>query len=386
MTLSNPKQKGIKSLYYAGFNPDFVRDIMTSLELNDPNFLILDPWNGSGTTTAVAHELGFSSMGVDLNPATLSLAYFRLIKTKHIKKALSLLPELLECSDSSHDFLHFPWVDAPTHQWMTTLSTNLKKVKCPFTHSILFVAITRCLHQNLHPFKTSNPTWIKQVKKQKELISIDSSTFLASVSDYIKTQVNPSTTKMGVKLPTLLEGNAKDLKGIETESVDLIITSPPYCTRLDYVIATLPELYFLGFNDLQIQALRKKMIGTPCVSYEENSLPSHIETLLEKIKTHSSKASSTYYYKTYRQYFVQMQASFKAIQRVLKPNAFLHMVVQDSYYKDIPIPLSALFLESLSELGFSIEMQDPFEFEGGGFNYLQGNKQVKEVSFICQKA
>jgi hypothetical protein len=78
-----------------------------------------------------------------------------------------------------------------------------------------------------------------------------------------------------------------------------------------------------------------------------------------------------------------MQASFKAIQRVLKPNAFLHMVVQDSYYKELPIPLSALFLESLSELGFSIKTEHPFE--AGGFNYLQGNKQVKEVSFLCQK-
>ena len=30
--------------------------------------MILDPWNGSGTTTYAASQLGYTSRGLDLNP------------------------------------------------------------------------------------------------------------------------------------------------------------------------------------------------------------------------------------------------------------------------------------------------------------------------------
>lgn len=43
--------------YYAGYSTGFVRDTLRSLPLPE-NSLILDPWNGSGTTTYVAAQTG----------------------------------------------------------------------------------------------------------------------------------------------------------------------------------------------------------------------------------------------------------------------------------------------------------------------------------------
>ena len=53
--------------YYAGYAERFVQDTLAVLAR--PGDLILDPWNGSGTTTLVAQRCGYRSIGIELNPA-----------------------------------------------------------------------------------------------------------------------------------------------------------------------------------------------------------------------------------------------------------------------------------------------------------------------------
>ena len=51
-----------------------------------------------------------------------------------------------------------------------------------------------------------------------------------------------------------------------SSSVDFILSSPPYCTRIDYAVASLPELALFGYvPEGDFQLLRKKLIGTSTV-------------------------------------------------------------------------------------------------------------------------
>ena len=92
-----------------------------------------------------------------------------------------------------------------------------------------------------------------------------------------------------------------DALPIQNDTVDLILSSPPYCTRIDYAVATMPELAVLGYA-LQgsFQELRRQLIGTPTVptSVPEPSLAwgSTCNTFLEQLVHHKSKASKSYYY------------------------------------------------------------------------------------------
>ena len=54
--------------YYAGYTEEFVASLIGHLGIRR-NSWVLDPWNGAGTTTAVAHRLGYKSIGLDVNPA-----------------------------------------------------------------------------------------------------------------------------------------------------------------------------------------------------------------------------------------------------------------------------------------------------------------------------
>ncbi|QND75155.1 DNA methyltransferase [Tardiphaga robiniae] len=64
--------------YYAGFPESFVRAVLGS-EAIKPGSLIYDPWNGSGTTTSVASEMGLPSIGIDINPVMVIVAKARLL-------------------------------------------------------------------------------------------------------------------------------------------------------------------------------------------------------------------------------------------------------------------------------------------------------------------
>jgi hypothetical protein len=64
--------------YYAGFSAAFVRTVLERL-LPDLEGRVMDPWNGSGTTTTTAHELGVCSTGIDINPVMAVVAKSKLL-------------------------------------------------------------------------------------------------------------------------------------------------------------------------------------------------------------------------------------------------------------------------------------------------------------------
>src|SRR5690606_33445425 len=97
----------------------------------------------------------------------------------------------------------------------------------------------------------------------------------------------------------------------ENESVDIVLTSPPYCTRIDYAVATSIEIATIRVSN--IRNLRDNLIGTSTIKkevVEANSIwGSNCNSFLNKVKNHPSVASSSYYYKNHLQYFNDLYKS-----------------------------------------------------------------------------
>ena len=72
-------------------------------------------------------------------------------------------------------------------------------------------------------------------------------------------------------------------------------------------------------------------------------------SLLDSVESHQSKASKSYYLKTFLQYFSDLHKSLTEINRVLKRSGRVVIVVQDSYYKEIHVDL-ALVVTEMGEL------------------------------------
>ena len=74
--------------YYAGYPTQFATDVIRTAGLA-PRSSVLDPWNGSGTTTYAASQLGHTAIGLDLNPVMIVIARARMLSPS---EANSLLP------------------------------------------------------------------------------------------------------------------------------------------------------------------------------------------------------------------------------------------------------------------------------------------------------
>lgn len=381
--------------YYADFSSEFVEDIISHLHLS-PRATLLDPWLGGGTTAEVATSKGFRFKGYDINPVMLLVSRARTIPTTaatQIPKSIEAIARAYKKNLKNGKGSSNSEID-PLEQWLqpasaqafrrlerlveTSVVEDQKYIATPLWRrtdkaspqlALLYVALFRTFRSFISDFQSSNPTWIKvadgglrvQVSPERILNRFCKEAQNLQQSIGVETRIMPSVTsrRCGINLASSLQ------LPVASGSIDAAVSSPPYCTRIDYVRATLPELAVIGYpNGKVTRGLREEMIGTPtidkCVDYDSDLWGKTCSNFLCAVERHSSKASSTYYLKYYRQYFASIFASLKEIDRVLKPGGQCVLVVQDSYYKDKKNNLPRMFVEMAAYYQWSLDKKKPF--------------------------
>jgi tRNA G10 N-methylase Trm11 len=395
--------------YYAGFSADFVRDVLRDLDLGADE-LIADPWNGSGTTTAVADELGLAAWGGDINPAMVVIAKARLIGWRVRPSEISLGEAIIDATQSP---AIWKTDDEPLRVWfrcdaagrIRALERSIAALLDPgFSAAdrtvsrvsalsplaaFFYLALFRTVRQLLTPFRCSNPTWIRRPKDDhhrlfpetrtiqglfrqqvKRMIDMDAKASSGPgfrAASHLRHEPSPNDRVHLVdspRSPTLSVAESTDLP-LPTNSVGAIISSPPYCTRIDYAVATSPELAILGLGREGLRQLRETMIGSSTVRTDEPPADPRwgntCRRLLTAIRRHSSKASATYYLRNHLQYFDGLFRSLCELDRVLRPGAPCVLVVQDSHYKDIHNDLPTITTEMTQSLGWEMAQRHRYE-------------------------
>jgi len=375
--------------YYAGFSAVFAEALIKSA-ISRSDAHILDPWNGSGTTTISAARLDFPTSGFDLNPAMFLVAKARLLSKMEAPSLGAICAAIIgqakvskECFDTSEDPLS-SWFMGETVKNIRRLEKEIQRLLvdcrvykrlaeyedlCRFSDMACFfyVALFRTARKALAPFRTSNPTWIRRPKRD---------------SDRIKKGMDPLIEEFRAEvrqMETILDSSASSLErskdinlGIASSealpmpsaSVNFVLSSPPYCTRIDYAIATLPELAIMGYTEVEVNRMRRTLIGSP--TKPDSPLEQRPEwgkecnRLLRRIRGHKSRASDSYYYDNHCQYFGRVYNSLGEIYRVLESSGLCCLVVQDSYYKDIHNNLPDIFVEMSKNLGLVLVARSDF--------------------------
>ncbi|HFL3758318.1 TPA: DNA methyltransferase, partial [Clostridioides difficile] len=334
--LNSSQQRNTLYKYYAGYSEGFVEDIIQLLSLKRAD-LILDPWNGSGTTTYVASKKGISSIGVDINPIMSIIANARLFHKSQEEYEIGSILKLsrryrfkVEESDSLCNWFSLDTVnilrkiEKAVFNGMflkEIINQNVNYSKLQSFYCVVFFNVVKILASS---FKSSNPTWPKKPPiNEKKAYSRDEIewVFKNEFNNMIQAVENTNlTTEVSTNI---IIGQSENLP-IQKATVDVVITSPPYCTRIDYAVMTSLELAVLNINEKEFNELRHSLIGAPVIHKDQPEVLEQwgetcINTLL-KIKEHSSKASQSYYLKTYLQYFNSMYLSLREIDRALKNN------------------------------------------------------------------
>lgn len=367
--------------YYAGYSHTFIKRIIESSNLKEDS-IILDPWNGSGTTTLVASMLGYRSIGIDLNPV---MKVISLSKMADISDVLNSERQLGSISIRARGTLQ---KNDPLSIWLQDDSVcfirNIEKQiigNCGYptieakvnsltiSQCLIYTTLFNVLRKHLIDFIPSNPTWIKKPKESSQRIGIERRLFKSQLIETIKEMV------VGTRIAEhLFSSQLADIRiasssslPLGTGTIDFVVTSPPYCTRIDYGVATYPELALLAVDgEDEIDSVRRGLMGTTTVpKIKTSEIPKDCGTeclaFIESVTNHSSKASMTYYLKNFIQYFDSLNKSISEISRVIKAKGKFVCVVQDSYYKEIHCCLPSIVADMASNKGLNVVDQVEFE-------------------------
>jgi len=361
--------------YYAGYTVGFVEDALGAFLPATEDATVLDPWNGSGTTSATAARRGIRNIGLDLNPALVLIARGRHLAIDVTNSLGPLSCELIESAtnhiqDAEDDPL-LQWFDTTTASWIRSIERSIHRILVDEVPSeatspiqidgvstlaaFFYCALFLSVRDFTQPFRTSNPTWIKTARSIHERLAIPQAVINSRFQSSVDLLSSRLTLKSGNQGLSKLSVDSATNPSLAANKVDLVLGSPPYCTRIDYVIATLPELAVLGFAQDSLRGLRQEMHGTPLVR-KSPTLPTSLWGptalgFLEQVDCHASVASKSYYALYFQSYFSDLRASILNLYNTLKDQGMIGLVVQDSYYKEHRIDLASIVQDMGEQLG-----------------------------------
>jgi DNA modification methylase len=156
-----------------------------------------------------------------------------------------------------------------------------------------------------------------------------------------------------VRLPI---GTAIDT-GLESDSIDLAVTSPPYINAVDYPRTHQLEMYWLRhLDDGPLSHVKRKYIGTETVYKEEYTTlkTSGYETLdpiLEKIYKSDPRRSFIVF-----KFFEDMEQQLAEMFRVLKPGSRFCVAIGNNLIRGVEVQSDIILSEiATSAIGFKLE-------------------------------
>lgn len=337
--------------------------------------LILDPFCGSGTTLVSSNLFHLNAIGIDSNPlmclvseikTTWDINPSKLRDTyKEITTKFIRLAKNIENYDIKNDFLE-RMPKKELNQWMSfkmqkdvSLMKDLvneignKKIKKLFlvllgksAFDASYVAL--CPGTTFYPYRKKEPFF--DVFCKKIIQAYKDLKVIQSFNSYGKTKVfNRSATEAH--------------SFIEENSIDFIITSPPYPNDLEYTRQTRLELYLLGFvNEMSdVQKLKKTMIkGSTKLIYKEDNWSKYVKNIksIQNVAEQVNEALSDKnwgfdYPRMIREYFGGMYVCLESLYKVMKKGSYNLQVVGNQTFKNVVIPVGNIFVEMSKIIGYS---------------------------------
>jgi len=197
----------------------------------------------------------------------------------------------------------------------------------------------------------------------------------------------------------VLLGDAKHMEKelVPSDSIDLIITSPPYLGHGDYVKNTKIELWFLDFvkSEEEMKALRNNMIvASHRVSKEKlRERTTYLDETLEDCCQRLAKNPPTWFpdirYMV-RKFFDDMYHVFIQMHKVLRTGGYCVFVVGDSQFASIPVPTHTICSNIAEAVGFnSVELKAVRKRRTGAERKTKGGVnldfELAEYILIAQK-
>lgn len=244
---------------------------------------VLDPMMGSGTVLAVARSRGHRAIGIDMDPlavllskvwtTTVDIDYARKKAGEVLGRAMAKFHDVavgraypIGADQETKQFVRY-WFDDYARRQLAALSSTIRKVHDEDTRDVLWCGLSRLIiskqsgaslamdlsHSRPHRVFSRAPT--KPFNK-----------FLSAVETVMTNCPQQRSGPVGPVTVTKL-GDARALP-VAADSIDLVLTSPPYLNAIDYIRCSKFSLVWMGYCMGDLRETRSLSIGCEKASSE----------------------------------------------------------------------------------------------------------------------
>lgn len=361
--------------FVEGYSKEFIKSILN--EVNNKNLVCLEPFSGSGTTSLELQHNDICCYSFEINPLMYIIAKVKLENDYDLNKV-----------EVWHDFIKRKRVvvnaDLKTvfstlyegnnkKKWnydkvvglaVQKLKTSISLVKEEKYKNLFFVVLSSILLDVSNLYR--NGKCLSYKKNWKE-INLSEADVFKKFDDKINKEI-----KSDIKSTKRTIQNNKDIlfnedsrvgieKEIQNDSIDLVITSPPYLNSRDYTDTYMLELKTLGLTNTykEVRNLREKTLRSHVqMKWQDNERINNktLESTLKLLKDCSGNQEiwNSSILDMVRLYFVDMKKIFHVLYKKMKLGGRIYFNVSNSAYFNVMINTLEICAEIAESEGFKV--------------------------------
>ena len=382
--------------FVLSYPPHLVRNYINEFDITDED-KVLDPFCGTGTTVVECKKQGVPSLGFERMPV---VHFGAQTKVDWDISPEGLVNHAENIAESTNDLLAEEEVnDDPIFEPLDKDTPELRKVGESKDRLLIKDSLNpKPMHKVLAlqevMRKNGDPRFLDHMRLAlaKELVYTISNLRFGpevGVSKKKKKEGDRPVVKPWLEAVRTMSEDLKEVhekkdvpadvrlvdsrvleQEIKPDSIDAVITSPPYPNEKDYSRTVRLESVMLGFmedrDDLQTQKkglIRSNTRGVYVDDEDDKWLKDYprVKKLADRIEEKRKELGKTsgfekYYHRVVRLYFGGMTKHLKDLREALRPGANLAYVVGDqASYFQIPIRTGEILADIADQIGYEVE-------------------------------
>jgi DNA modification methylase len=325
----------------------------------DRDAVVLDPFVGSGTTLVESAVSGVPAIGVELDPLARLIAAVKVDPPDAAALAALAMRLRGPLPASGHAELPMAGVANPLHWFgeqtldeLSRLWHAILALSCTERErNFLIVVFSSVLRRVSNADDQSQKTYVSGTNPKSPPPALE--TFHRALDKAIAmASAYRAARRGGAHVRVLPDGDARGLP-LASESIDLIVTSPPYLDSVDYMYNLMVEYFWLGpllgvpdrptFN-----ALRRKPVGAKSPTADADDARELRDVLdIDAVAPARQRAAA--------RYFADMRRHFAEAARCLRPGGRYVLVIGNSQTRDLPLPVHDALLVLALSAGLALE-------------------------------
>lgn len=384
MQFNKNKQEPVHRWYpfVEGYSKEFIQSIIN--EIGNKNLICVEPFSGSGTTALELQNIGIKCMSFEVNPLMYLIGKVKLENTYTVKDTEKWFKYIVDNRSNREVFeLHSSfstlYQNKKNKKWNYNKSTGIAVNKLLFTidtisdelYKDLFkVALAAILLDVSNLYRNGKclsykKNWEDRKVSEQEVFN----KFDSKVKNELICDISNLANKKSVSSAIL---NNKDFlynedcrsainKYVDDNSIDLVITSPPYLNSRDYTDTYMLELKTLGFTETNedIKQLREKTLRSHVqIKWKDTTTINNqlLNDTLSKLKKASLNETiwNSSIIDMVRLYFVDMQIVFSELYKKMKIRGKIYFNVSNSAYFKVLINTLEICASIAEQEGFKV--------------------------------